>query len=474
MVSLLDEVRDVSFGDRRLDRRLQKVISELGSQPERSIPAATHSRAEMEGAYRFFDNEKVSPGKILASHVSATLDRISECEYAVLVQDTTELDLTRPETEVEGAGPMDCAARRGAFHHPLIAFSETGLPLGTVWQKNWARETIEKKLAKDKKRAKRAKTPIEEKESVRWLEGIRAAREVAETCAEVTCVCVSDSESDIYEVFSEPRRTSAGELHLIVRACQSRCTEDGIDWFEKAREADVLFNKTLDISSRHAKIATKEKNKRQGSRKARIAEVEVRATTVTLRPASRFDRKLPSVTVNLVLAEEPNPPQGCHPIQWLLVTTLPIDTIEQVQQVLRFYCIRWGIEVYFRTLKTGCRVEDRLFQNLIRIQNCLAVYSIIAWRILYLSRLGRDCPDMNCEAVFEPCEWRSVYKTVKRTDPPEEPPQLNEMIRMIASLGGYVLRAKTPPGAQTLWIGLQRTHDMSTVWGLLQPDSKFF
>lgn len=469
VVSLIDEVSGARFGDRRLDKRLGKVIGELGAKPNLSIPAATHARAEMEGAYRFFDNDKVSPEKILQPHIDATRERISQCDLVLLVQDTTELDLTRPKQQVQGAGPMDSEVRRGAFFHPLMAFDSAGLPLGTVWQKNWAREEIETTLTKNQRAKKRKQTPIEEKESVRWVEGIRAAREVAEACPQTVCVCVADSESDIYELFSEPRSTKQGEVHLLVRACQSRSTTDESNWLEEARSTPCLYEYCVNVSTRTAKIAATTAKRKQ-SRDARVAEVKVRATTVTLRPPYRHDRKLPEVTVNVVLVEETDPPEGCVPVQWLLVTTLPIDDLEQIDAIVRWYCIRWQIEIYFRTIKSGCRVEDRQFETLERLMNCVAVYSIIAWRIMYLCRLGRECPDLDCEVVFEPSEWKSVYTTVKRKDPPATPPRLNEIVRMVASLGGYVNRKSTEPGPQTLWVGLQRVHDLSTAWEVFGPE----
>ena len=122
----------------------------------------------------------------------------------------------------------------------------------------------------------------------------------------------------------------------------------------------------------------------------------------------------------------------------------------------------WPIEIFYRTLKSGCRIEDRQFETLDRILNCLAVYSIIAWKIMYLSRIGCECPELSCEIIFEPSEWKSVYMTIRHEPPPSTPPSLNEMIRMIASLGGYVIRRSTKPGTQTLWFGLQRVHDLST------------
>ena len=468
-ISLQDEVLGAKFGDHRLTTRLAMIVEQLGAKPTMSVPAATRGRAEMEAAYRFFDNPKVTPDKILQPHVEATRERISQSKVALLVQDTTELDFTRPHEQVAGVGPLECDSRRGAFFHPLIAFNDNGLPLGVAWQKNWARDKIETKLTADEKRRQMHQTPIEEKESIRWVEGVRAAREVAAACPDTTCVCVADSEADIYEMFTEPRATEHGQVHLLIRTCQARATTDpGQNWLQAARDTPCLYRCTLNVSARDAKIKS-DTRKRRETRDARLAEVEVRAATVTLRPSYRPGGKLAPVTMNVVLAEELNPPVGVTPIQWLLVTTLPIDTSEQVQQIVSRYSVRWQIEIYFKTIKSGCRIEQRQLETFDRLMNCLAVYSIIAWKIMYLCRLGRECPDMSCEIIFEPSEWKSLYMTVRKTVPPSTPPTLNETIRWIASLGGYVIRPKTQPGTQTLWLGLQRVHDLSTAWNAFGP-----
>jgi hypothetical protein len=257
----------------------------------------------------------------------------------------------------------------------------------------------------------------------------------------------------------------------LVRACKNRITCDPqANLLDATRATPCLFQFSVNVSARTAKLVT-ETRKRKTTRVARIAEVEVRATTVTVRPPYRRQgRKLPEVTLNIVLAEESNPPDGVTPVQWLLVTTLPINDVEQVQQIVTYYAIRWQIEIYFRTLKSGCRIEDRQFETLERTLNCLAVYSIIAWKVMYLSRLGRECPDLSCELIFEPSEWKSVYMTVRKKKPPIKPPNLNVMVCMVASLGGYVIRRKTHPGPQTLWFGLQRLHDLSTAWETFGPD----
>src|SRR5262249_18319450 len=152
---------------------------------------------------------------------------------------------------------------------------------------------------------------------------------------------------------------------------------------------------------------------------------EVRAKTVTLCPPRRPDRQLPPVTVNVVIVREPNPPQGELPIEWILLTTPPVDTLDQVRTVVEYYCVRWGIEVLFRTLKSGCRIERRRFEHIDRVLPCLAMYLIVAWRTLFVCHLGRQCPDLDCEAVFETAEWKAVWVAVNHKKPPRHAPRLH-------------------------------------------------
>lgn len=469
-VGLSSEVAQVDLGDKRLDRRLLRVIQELGESPSLSIPSATEGRAEMEAAYRLFDNPKVTPEKILKPHIRATHQRIAERDYVLLVQDTSELDVTRPSQQVQGAGPMDHDSRRGAFFHPLMAFDGDGIPLGLAWQKIWKRDSLNSHLSKKQRSQKRTHTPIQEKESIRWIEGIREARKVAQSCPATTCVCVGDSEADIYESFIEPRSFetvdgSQGELHLLIRARQPRAADGWGDWFELLRAQDCLYQSSVEVSPRSPqKIAPAKARKRNLPRTARIAELEVRTKRVTLDPPYRPGQQLPATQINLVLIEEPNAPDGCEPICWLLATSLPIETAGQVKTIVNSYCLRWQIEIFFRTLKSGCRIQERYFEKLDRLLNCVAVYSIVAWRVMYLCRMGRQCPDMSCEVIFEPCEWKAVYKIMKKKDPPKDPPPLNDIVRMVAVLGGFVDRRKSQPGTQTLWIGLQRLRDIATAW----------
>lgn len=478
--SLAAEVEGSNLGDARLDRRLIQLVETLGKYPAQSIPTAADKRADMEAAYRFFGNAKVFPEKILAPHYRASVDRIRQTKMALLVQDTTELDLTRPTEQVEGVGLMDSESRFGAFYHPMAAFNTEGLPLGTVWHKSWIRKELHSGLSSSERGRKRFKSPIEAKESYRWIEGLREARRIAETCPETTCVCVGDSEADIYEVFSEPREFnfadgSSGQVHVLVRARQARSTLELGDWFKATRQTECRYTDAVAVSKRaEPKIAPKQARKRQQPRDARMAQVEVRTLSATLRPPSRLGKTLEPTEINLVLIEETNPPEGSEPVSWLLATSLPIDKVDDIRDIVNAYRQRWQIEVFFRTLKSGCRVESRQFERITRVLNSVALYSIIAWRVMYLSRLGRECPDLCCEVIFDPAEWKAVYTVVHQKAPPKKPPKLSMVVRMIASLGGYIERKNTHPGTQTLWIGLQRIFDLSNAWQTFGPKSKIF
>jgi hypothetical protein len=475
MLSLwvMDEMKTANLNDKRLDQRLRSVLSQLAEHPTASIPAACGGHAEMTAAYRLFDNEKATFDKILEAHADATRERIAAQPVVVLVQDTTEVDLTRPKQPVMGAGPLDSGARVGALLHLLHAFTPDGTPLGTMHATAWMRE--EASECAGPSRAARAATPIAEKESHRWVTTLDEAQNIAHQSPATQCVCVADSEADIYELFVAG--TAEGtSIDWVVRAAQDRAlhSENGGAGHlrERLLAGAVVFTQTIQVRGREAKVACETRSRRQ-PRESREAEVEVRAAQVTLRPPWRPDRKLPDVTVNAVLVHEPSPPAGDVPVDWLLLTTLPIQDADEVRRVIQVYCIRWMIEVLFRVLKSGCRVEERRFEQIDRLLTCLAVYLIVAWRTLYVCRLGRSCPDIPCDAVFEPAEWKAVWKVVRREDPPPAPPPLGTMVRLVAQLGGYVNRKRhDPPGPQTLWIGLQRMHDFALCWEMFGPDAQ--
>lgn len=472
---VIDEMKAAKLKDKRLNDRLRELLSQLSERPAASIPAACGGYAETAAAYRFCDNEKVTFDEILAPHQEMTRTRIASQRCVILAQDTTELDLTRPEVQVFGAGPLDDGPRRGALLHLLHAFTPDGTPLGTVAAQAWTRED-------DAPEKHRKQTPIEDKESQRWVETLRKAQQVARDTPGTQIVCVADSEADIFEVLVEAQ-AAPRSAEWIVRAGYDRALQAETatnspeitpvaHLREQAAARPVLFTNTVSVRGRKPKVACETRGRKQ-ARVSRQAELEVRATSLTLRPPRRPDRQLPPIPVNVVLVREINPPAGEEPVEWLLLTSLPIDTLDAVRQVIQYYCVRWMIEIFFRTLKSGCRIEERRFEQLRRLLNCLAVYLIAGWRALYACRLGRSCPEMSCEAVFEPAEWKAVYRVLRRKSPPQTPPSLQEMVRLVAQLGGYVNKHRADePGPQTVWLGLARAHDFALCWQLFGPESK--
>ena len=471
----MEEMQEVDLNDARLEARLRELLTQLGDHPTASIPAACGGHAEMTAAYRLFDNPKTTFARILAPHIEATRRRIAAQPVVVLAQDTSEIDVTRPTQQVQGAGPLDDGARRGLLLHPLHAFTPDGTPLGTLFATHWAREDVAVS-ARSLPRAQRAAIPIAKKESYRWVRTLRQAREQQTRCPQTRIVCVCDSEADIYELLCEAQ-AEPSHIDWIVRGCQDRALqpEVGQTATRHLRAAvlrqPVSLVQTLHVRGRDSKIAFETRGRRQ-PRHSRQAHVEVRSASLRLRAPRRPEGKLPALAVNVVLVRELHPPSGDAPIEWLLLTNLPVRTNEEIRQVIQFYCTRWMIEIFFRVLKSGCRVEERRFENLERLQNCLALYLIVAWRTLYVCRLGRACPQISCETIFEPAEWKAVWKIVRHADPPHQPPTLGELTRMVAELGGYVPRKGSPPGPQTIWIGLQRTHDFALCWKTFGPDSQ--
>ena len=474
---VLEEMKTADLNDKRLNERLATVLSSLSERPTASIPAACGGYDEMVAAYRFFDNDKVTYQRVLAPHADQTRARIAQQEVVLLVQDTTELDFTRPQQQMIGAGSLD-GSRCGAFLHPLVAFTSDGTPLGTCWATMWAREEppAEKPEETPQEKRKRLRaTPIEEKESQRWIEGLRQARDVAQQASQVQCVCVCDSEADIYELFLEPRGEKP--IDWLVRACQDRAVRkdaensDASYLREAVQSQAVLFSQEIAVRGRPTAKVSCETRARRQPQKSRTAQVEVRATTVLLRSPVRPGGKLPDVSVNVVQVREVNPPVNEAAVEWLLITTLPIATIEQVRTIVGHYAVRFMIEVLFRVLKSGCRVEERRFEHIGRMLPCVAVYLIVAWRTLMVCRLGRSSPDLDCEAIFDPAEWKSVWMTVRRTKPPRRAPRLAQMLTLIAQLGGYVNYPNRDdlPGPQTIWLGMQRMYDLALAWNTFGP-----
>ena len=456
-----DELKTVDLGDERLDRRYSRVLDALGRKPAMKFTAACNGHAEVQGAYRFVNNPH-----------DATRQRCREHPVVLAVQDTSEVDVTRPNEEMTGAGPLSADGRLGFFLHPLMAFTPGGLPLGLVHVNIWARDPDEAARPAAEKQAERQRKPFEEKESVRWRDGYRAAGELADACPDTQVICISDSEGDIFECFFDALPQQQGrKADWIIRACedgalvQGEAAEASVGrLFAQVAQAPVLATLCLEVRARPAQSG--DGRKRKQARSARKATMTVQAARVTLRqPARGGGKRMADVAVNAVLVREVSPPAGEAPVEWLLLTSLPIDTVDQVLLVVEYYCQIWQIEIYFKVVKSGCQVEKSQLETAEAFLPYVALCLIVAWRVQQLLMLGRECPELPSDCVLTEAEWQAVYAVVKGEEPPEQAPPLGEMVKLIARLGGYLDRkGDGPPGPKAMWVGLQRRTDLALGW----------
>jgi hypothetical protein len=453
MCWVADEVRTADLGDARLNERMGKILQALGNKPSNSIPQAMSGWAETIAAYRFFDNKKATYERVLKPHYAATLERIKQQAVVLLPQDTTDF-IHVVNKGSKGIGTLKKTEKDEIFFHPVLAITPDKLPLGTISVQLWKR-------SKQSIRAEHQNKPIEEKESYCWIEGYQAACDIQAQAPNTLIVSMGDRESDIYEFFLEMLEyVPAQRAAWIVRAAQDRCLvteedETARKLLEKVKKSPILGETKFTVPARNGKPA-------------RPVRQAVRAATVVLEPPERRaikGFKLPTVTVNVIFAEEINPPENQEPVNWLLLTCLQIDSFEQVALILQWYMARWEIEIFFRVLKQGCKIEKLQFETEKRFAVCLAFYIIIAWRVLYVTMLGREYPNIDCEALFDKAEWQTLYIVEKREPPPEKPPQLSVIVLMLAKLGGFLGRKCDGfPGPQSIWIGLQRLRDF--MWAI--------
>jgi len=443
------------LGDQRRLDRLLIIARDFYARPQASVPQACQSRAKTKAAYRFFDERKHSMEKILTPHYESTQQRVKQEKIVLAVQDSTSLKYsTHPATE--GLGSLSTNQQAiGLLLHDTLAFNTERTPLGLLDVQCWARHPEEYG-----KKHRSHQWPIEQKESYKWLKSYQALAAVQKQCSETMLVCVGDREADIYELFELALKNQDGPK-LLVRARHDRMLAEGNGHLWDY----VQVQPSSGIQEIHVP--------RQGYRKARVAQLEIRFAQVTLKPPGN-KKGLKPLTIGAVLAREINCPDDVkEPIEWLLLTTIEVATFEQAIQILDYYTCRWSIEVYHRTLKSGCKIEERQLRHADRIEACLAIDMVVAWRIFHLTKLGREVPDVPCTVFFEEAEWKALttYKTNSPL-PPEKPPTLREAIRMVASLGGFLGRKSDgEPGTKSMWVGLQRLEDMTAMWKIMASDS---
>jgi hypothetical protein len=411
---------------------------------------------KLKAAYRFFDHVRVNLQSLLTSHYQSSAGRAAQEAVVLAVQDTTSLNYsTHPATAMLGPIGTALEGTVGMLVHSTLAFNVAGTPLGLLDVQCWVRDPEE-----FGKKHRRYELPLEAKESVRWLRSLQALEPLQAACPQTRFISVGDREADIYELFVWAQE-KPGRPGLLVRAERERLlTEDqGPLWAHVEGQAVAG---QLEV-----------KVPRRGNRAARVAVLDVRFAAVELRAPKR-KQLLPAVALWAVLAREVGAPAGGEPLEWMLLTTEPVVDFASAVETLRRYTQRWGIEVFHRVLKSGCQIEERRLGHADRLEACLAIDLVVAWRIFHLTKLGRETPSVPCTVFFEEHEWKALVAFVTREPvPPKEPPTLRQAQRMVAGLGGFLGRkGDGEPGTQTTWRGLQRLDDIAEAYLAFGPGAK--
>jgi hypothetical protein len=386
----------------------------------------------------------------------ATYQRLhSQGEELVLaVQDTTTFNFGRHE-HTQGLGVLEDNKTLGFFAHTTLAVSTKGVPIGLLDQQVWSRP--HNPHSRRKENGHRA-FPITEKESMKWLKGLRESVEAQPTWQTVT---VCDREADIYELFQEAHNLGAG---FIVRAVRDRKLESDLGLKAVLLQLPCELHFSLELE-------------RHDAQAARQAQVELRYTTLTLKPPQNRNAlntafPLTPLAVQVIEVLEKTPPEGVAALHWVLLTNLPIANVEDAQRWVRFYSYRWLVERFHFVLKSGgCHFEDSQLRTFEALTRFLALCSEVAWRILWMTYQARQTPDAPCTSVLTDPEWQalSAYMT-DSPQPPPKPPSLRQAIRWIGQLGGFIGRNRDgEPGVKVLWRGWQTFQPIVSAWLIFHP-----
>lgn len=449
-----EEFGGAPLGDRRLTERLMQLGGSFFAKPTANIPQACASKSATKAAYRFFDNDRISMNTILAPHFEATEQRAQGHEVVLAVQDTTTLNYSNhPMTE--GLGPINTKQDKsiGMLLHGTMAFTPKGTPLGLLNVQCWARDADE-----IGKRDQRHSKTIDKKESFKWIESYHAVCAAQARSSKTQYIVMADREADIHELFAEYIKTPKS-AELLIRAERSR-NRNVIDEEDEIQRLWPYIESVQPAGLIDLMVPP------QPGRPSRQAKLEIRFAPVTLN-APRRKADMPNVPVHAVLAKEIDLPAGVdEPLEWMLLSTLAVTTFEEAQTALARYARRWGIEIFHRVLKSGCRIEDRQLGAARRLENCLAIDVVVAWRIQHLTWLGRETPDLPCTVFFEDEEWKALVGFINQTPAvPATPPSLHQAMIMVATLGGFLNRKSDgEPGTETIWRGLQRLDDITRAY----------
>ena len=445
------ELAGSKFKDARLGRRFRSLLDQLSSSPGGPIPLACQDWANSKAAYRFLDNDRVSESEILAGHFDSTQDRVSAASGPILVlHDTSELTYHREDgRQIGHLGTSQIGSQtRPRYHkvcgilmHSSLAVTSEGLPLGLAAIKFWTREKFKGSTAL-KRHVNPTRVPIEYKESMCWMGNLRQSTTLLNDPAR--CVHIGDRGSDIFELFCAAQ--DAG-THFVFRTCVERCAGDGEHTVadEMAEEHRKGLHK-VEVLDRHGKVSE--------------AIVELRYRRILVRPPRAKQSRYSPIKLTVLHAIERGKPKGRGPIDWKLITDMPVTSRAAAIEKLRWYALRWRIETFHKILKSGCRAEQSKLRTAERLVNLLAMFCILSWRIFWLTMINRVAAHSKPDIAFTPLEIDLLSRLTNRRSKTCAV-TLRDCMTQLAKLGGYLARAGDgPPGNMVMWRGMTRLTDI--------------
>ena len=409
-----EEFGGAPLGDARLSRRLVNIVESKAQEPGRAFSGVPQGDwPAVKAYYRLIDHPDeaaVSLPQILQPHRERTLRRMQGQRTVLCLQDGTDLDYTSL-AQCEGLGVIGSnqtgAQSRGLHLHSTLAVGPNGLPLGVL-----RAQCLAPQLKSPQEKRPSWAIPIEEKQTFCWIEALRDLGEVAAQMPQTRLINVCDREADIFELFEEQRRHPGVEL--LVRAQHNRgITEEPFKLFEALTQEPVQTQVRVQVPHQSARPKLS-KRKARPQRPRRRADLSVRYRHVQLRPPKYYPDKEP-IQIWVIEAREDSPPAGTEAIEWLLLSTVPIASPEEAVQCLRWYCLRWRIEDWHRVLKSGCRIEEIAHRRAERLSRAIAINLVIAWRIMLMTLLGRETPELPAEVLFSDLEIHVLGAYAKKT-----------------------------------------------------------
>lgn len=403
------------LGDARLSKRLVKVAEDKADEPWRAYcGVAQGDWPAVKAYYRLIDSpdeSAVTMENILLPHRERTVRRMQAQRTVLCVHDGSDLNYTAL-AHCTGLGELSTnqtgAKSRGLHLHSTLALTTTGLPLGVLRAQALAPEP---KSPDDDRSA--CTIPIEEKKTFTWIEHHRDLVDLATEMPHTRLIEVCDREADFFEMFDEQRRNPC--VDLLVRAKHNRnIAQDPFKLFEAVRQAPVQSRIRVSIPRQSAR-PKRSKRQARTARPGRTADLAVRFLRVQLPAAHYHDGKAP-LAVWIVHALEENPPPQAEAVEWFLLTTIEIASSEDAEQCLRWYCLRWRIEDWHRVLKSGCGIEKMAHDTAERLRRAIAINLVIAWRIMLMTLLGREVPDLPADVLFSDVELKTLHAYAKKKD----------------------------------------------------------